>query len=52
MVDNIMAIQKCSNKSLELNAAVNTVIDLEKLTLSKARVTMFTLVNNPIVAPL
>ena len=35
MVDDILAIQKCSSKSMELNAAVNTFIDLEKLTLSK-----------------
>ena len=37
MVDDIMAIQKCSNKSLELNAAINTFIDLEKMTLSKKK---------------
>ena len=37
MVDDIMGIQKCSNKSLRLNKAINTFIDLEKLTLSKKK---------------
>ena len=35
MVDDIMAIQNCSNKSLRLNTAINTFIELEKLPLSK-----------------
>ena len=37
MVDDIMAIQKCSSKSMKLNAAVNTFIELEKMTLSKKK---------------
>ena len=37
MVDDILAIQKCSSKSLKLNSAINTFIDLEKLTLSKKK---------------
>ena len=37
MVDDIMAIQKCSSKSLEVNSMVNTFMDLEKLTLSKSK---------------
>ena len=32
-----MAIQKCSTKSLKLNNAINTFIELEKLTLSKKK---------------
>ena len=35
MVDDVMAIQKCSTKSLQLNNAINTFIEVEKLTLSK-----------------
>ena len=35
MVDDIMGIQKCSSKSLQLNTAINTFIELEKLTLSR-----------------
>ena len=34
MVDDIMALQKCSIKSLKLNTTINTFIELEKLTLS------------------
>ena len=37
MVDDIMAIQKCSIKSLKVNTAINTFIELEKLTLSKSK---------------
>ena len=37
MVDDVMAIQKCSMKSLQLNTAINTFIELEKLTLSKKK---------------
>ena len=37
MVDNILAIQKCSMESLKVNKAINTFIDLEKLTLSKSK---------------
>ena len=37
MVDDVMAIQKCSDKSLMVNKAINTFIDLEKLTLSTAK---------------
>ena len=35
MVDNIMSIQRCSSKSLNINTAINTFIDLEQLTLSR-----------------
>ena len=35
--DDIMALQRCSNKSLQQNAAINTFVDLEKLTLSKKK---------------
>ena len=28
MVDDILALQKCSNKSLQMNTAINTLIDL------------------------
>ena len=35
MVDDVMAIQKCSTKSLIINKTINTFIDLEKLSLSK-----------------
>ena len=37
MVDDIMAIQSCSSKSLQMNTAINTFIDLEKLTLSNKK---------------
>ena len=37
MVDDILAIQKFSSKSLKLNKAINTFIDMEKLTLSKKK---------------
>ena len=35
MVDDIMCIQKCNIKSVEINAAVNAFIESKKLTLSK-----------------
>ena len=37
MVDDILAVQRCSSKSLKINTAINTFIDLEKLTLSKSK---------------
>jgi hypothetical protein len=37
MVDDILAVQKCSPQSRQLNTAVNTFIELEKLTLSKKK---------------
>ena len=37
MVDDILGIQKCSNKSLQLHSAINTFINLEKLKLSKKK---------------
>ena len=37
MVDDILGIQNCSSKSLKLNKAINTFMDLEKLTLSKKK---------------
>ena len=37
MVDDILSIQSCSSKSLKINTAINTFIDLEKLKLSKSK---------------
>ena len=37
MVDDVLGIQRCSNKSKRLNSAVNTFVELEKLTLSKKK---------------
>ena len=37
MVDDILGIQDCSSKSLQLNKVINTFMDLEKLTLSKKK---------------
>ena len=37
MVDDILGVQKCNNKSLELNTVVNTFVSLEKLQLSKQK---------------
>ena len=37
MVDDILAIQSCSSKSLKVNTAINTFIDLEKLKLSQSK---------------
>ena len=37
MVDDILGIQKCSSKSRRLNNAINTFVELEKLTLSKKK---------------
>ena len=37
MVDDIMCIQKCNIKSVEINAAVNAFIESKKLTLSKTK---------------
>ena len=37
MVDDVLAIQKCSPQSLQLNTAISTFMDLEKLTLSKTK---------------
>ena len=37
MVDDILGIQKCNNKSLQLNTAINTFVNLEKLKLSKKK---------------
>ena len=37
MVDDVLAIQKCSDKSLMMNKTINTFIDLEKLSLSKTK---------------
>ena len=36
MVDDILGIQSCSSKSMRLNTAINTFINLEKLSLSKS----------------
>ena len=37
MVDDILGIQKCSNKSLQLNTAINTFVKLKKLNLSSKK---------------
>ena len=37
MVDDILGIQNCSSKSRRLNSAINTFVELEKLTLSKKK---------------
>ena len=37
MVDDVLGIQKCSAKSSRLNNAINTFIELEKLTLSQKK---------------
>ena len=37
MVDDILAIQSCSSKSLKVNTAINTFVELEKLSLSKSK---------------
>ena len=34
MLDDILSIQKCSNKSLKTNAAIKAFVELEKLKLS------------------
>ena len=37
MVDDILAVQKCSPQSVQVNTVINTFMDLEKLTLSKSK---------------
>ena len=37
MVDDVLAVQKCSNKSVEINAVTNAFIELKKLTLSQKK---------------
>ena len=37
MVDDILAVQKCSEKSAEINSVINTFIEMKKLTLSKTK---------------
>ena len=37
MVDDILAIQKCSLKSKKINTVINTFIDLETFTLSSQK---------------
>ena len=37
MVDDILAVQKCSPQSVQVNTVVNTFMELEKLTLSKTK---------------
>ena len=37
MVDDILAVQKCSPQSVQVNTVVNTFMQLEKLTLSKTK---------------
>ena len=43
MVDDILTVQKCGIKSLEMNAEVNAFIELKKLKLAKRNVCKFTL---------
>ena len=51
MVDDIMAIQRCSTKSLEVNTMVNTFMNLEKLTLSKTKCHNIHIGNNKAECP-
>ena len=37
MVDDVLAVQKCSPQSVQVNTVVNTFMELEKLTLSKTK---------------
>ena len=37
MVDDILSIQKCGNKSVQMNATVNSFIELKKLTFSQRK---------------
>ena len=37
MVDDVLAVQKCSVKSKQLNTVINTFMECEKLTLSKTK---------------
>ena len=37
MVDDILAVQKCSPQSVQVNTVINTFMDLEILTLSKSK---------------
>ena len=37
MVDDILSIQTCSEKSIKINATVNAFIESKKLTLSKSK---------------
>ena len=37
MVDDILSLQRCSDKSLKVNTAINTFMDLEKLSLSEKK---------------
>ena len=37
MVDDVLSVQKCSERSQHMNTTINTFMDLEKLTLSKKK---------------
>ena len=37
MVDDVLSVQKCSQKSLQVNTTINTFCELEKLTLSEKK---------------
>ena len=37
MVDDVLAVQNCSQKSKQLNTVINTFMECEKLTLSKTK---------------
>ena len=38
MVDDVMAIQKCSDKSILIDKTINIFMDMEKLSLSKKNI--------------
>ena len=51
MVDDILGVQRCLQKSLKLNKSINTFIDLEKLTLSKTKCRNVHIGNQKIICP-
>ena len=46
MVDDVMAIQTCSEKSLRINKTINTFMDMEKLSLSRKKCSNIHIGNN------
>ena len=51
MVDDVLAIQKCSAQSLHQNSVVNTFMELEKLKLSETKYHKLHIGNNHINYP-
>ena len=51
MVDDVLGVQKGSQKSWKLNKSINTFIDLEKLTLSKTKCRNVHIGNQKIICP-